>query len=91
MINNINFLDVKEFREKGYLQEANRLFFHPLGLALSVDIDKEGNESFGGIWDYRDDPEGMTFAPGVLSEEKAEFVRITRINKRPQEIEDLKR
>lgn len=32
-------MDIKEFREKGFLQEANRLFFHPLGLALEVQID----------------------------------------------------
>ena len=87
MADKINYLDVKEFREAGYLQEANRLFFHPLGLALSVDIDDDGNESLGGIWDYRSDPDGMTFAPEVLSEEKAEFVRSSRINASPQEIE----
>lgn len=28
-------IDLKEFREKGYLQEANRQFFHPLGLKLA--------------------------------------------------------
>jgi hypothetical protein len=55
-------IDIKEFREKGYLQEVNRKFFHPLGLALEVKIDSDGNESLGGIWDSRDDPEGFTFA-----------------------------
>jgi hypothetical protein len=25
-----------EFREKGYLQEVNRRFFHPLGIALAA-------------------------------------------------------
>lgn len=33
---NINRIDIKEFRELGYLQEVNRLFFHRLGLALEV-------------------------------------------------------
>lgn len=32
----IKYLNIKEFREKGYLQEANRRFFHPLGVALEV-------------------------------------------------------
>ena len=59
----IKRIDIKEFREKGYLQEVNRLFFHPLGLALEVIINKEtGEETLGGIWDYRDDPEGMYYA-----------------------------
>lgn len=30
----INHIDIGEFRDSGYLQEANRTFFHPLGLAL---------------------------------------------------------
>ena len=53
-------MNIKEFRKLGYLQEVNRKFFHPLGLALEVIIDDETKkESLGGIWDYRSDPEGM--------------------------------
>lgn len=123
----IHRIDITEFHEGGYLQEANRRFFHPLGLALEVvlfhlddvegcvkDLTREqrhfiysnnadvqvlsakigenfqGNgdreeltaleEQFrdrvfeiakasgyfeprlGGVWDYRDDPEGIYFA-----------------------------
>lgn len=54
-------LDLKEFVEKGFLQEANRLFFHPLGLAMSIEVDDNGNYKLGDIWDYRDDPEGVIF------------------------------
>lgn len=57
----INRIDIKEFREKGYLQEVNRRFLHPLGLALEIVIDDDGNEKLGGIWDYRDDTEGIYF------------------------------
>jgi hypothetical protein len=58
----IRRIDIKEFREFGYLQELNRQFLHPLGLALEVVVDDEtGEESLGGIWDYRDDPEGIVF------------------------------
>lgn len=57
----IKYMDIKEFREKGFLQEVNRSFFHPLGLALEIRIDDEGNYELGGIWDYRDDPEGMYY------------------------------
>jgi len=55
-------IDVKEFRSKGYLQELNRRFLHPLGLALEVIINENnGDEVLGGIWDYRNDPEGIHY------------------------------
>ena len=54
-------MDIKEFVEKGYLQELNRQFLHPLGLALEVQIGNENNYSLSGIWDYRNDPEGIYF------------------------------
>ena len=61
MGNDIKRMSVKEFRELGYLQELNRQFLHPLGLALEVVIDDTGNESFGEVWDCREDPEGITY------------------------------
>lgn len=67
----IKYMDIKEFLEDGYLQEANRLFFHPLGLALEVSIDKKGNYSLGRVWDYRDDPEGMFFGEDTMATDKA--------------------
>lgn len=55
-------IDIKEFREKGYLQEVNRRFLHPLGLALEVILDEEsGEERLGGVWDYREDKEGIYY------------------------------
>lgn len=67
-------MDIAEFRALGYLQELNRLFLHPLGLALEVVGSFDGTETLGGIWDSRDDPEGIVFsdAPDV---EKVVFVR----------------
>ncbi len=70
----ITKIDIKEFRKLGFLQEVNRLFFHPRGLALEVKIDDNGNESLGGVWDYRDDPEGMIFG-GEINQEKVENVK----------------
>lgn len=70
------YLDIAKFREEGYLQEANRLFFHPLGLALEVSIDDDGTETLGRIWDYRDDPEGMLFVTGLLSQEKIDKIAL---------------
>lgn len=51
-----------EFREAGYLQEVNRMMFHPLGLALAVEY--EADDDFVGrffCYDWRDDDEGGSF------------------------------
>lgn len=112
-------IDIKEFREGGFLQEANRHFFHPLGLALETVVDEceacDGvgqrgkgavaepcpachatgqTERLGGIWDYREDPEGITFDGGYgLDREKAanvtrEFVRHLKVRNQMFEVED---
>jgi hypothetical protein len=58
-----------EFLAAGYLQELNRQFLHPLGMALEVRCDDEGTpEKLGGVWDYRDDPEGMLFHESIAEE-----------------------
>lgn len=58
-------MDPVEFREAGYLQEVNRLVLHPLGLALEVVKYDDDHMQVGGIWDYRDDPEGMLFGDDI--------------------------
>lgn len=67
----IKKMSVREFRERGYLQELNRRFLHPLGLALEVGLDEDGTEHFGRVWDSRDDPEGIYFAEGMIDPDKA--------------------
>jgi hypothetical protein len=70
------YMDIGEFRDLGYLQEVNRLFFHPLGLALSVAAGEDGgNAVLHGIWDERDDPEGLMFYDGDIDPEKVQFVK----------------
>ena len=54
-------IDLNEFRDFGFLQEANRRFFHPLGLALFVRVDGDGKCISLGCQDGRDDPEGFCF------------------------------
>lgn len=100
----VKHIDITEFREVGFLQEANRLFFHPRGLALEVticdhcegsgiepgtngimcqagDLDCNGRgEWISGVWDYRDDPEGVIFGPDQLSFEKAKTVQAQLFN-----------
>lgn len=70
----IKRIDIREFWERGYLQEVNRRFLHPLGLALEV-VAPEPDAAdqawrLGGVWDARDDPEGVIFE-GFSPEEVA--------------------
>lgn len=80
----IEYMDIGEFRRAGYLQEVNRQFLHPLGLALEVGRDDEsGHWAITGVWDYRADPEGIRFAPEVIDDEFVERAeRIERIGNR---------
>lgn len=56
-----------EFRDLGFLQEVNRQFLHPLGLALEVVICEEtGEVTLGRIWDYRDALAGIIFEGDAL-------------------------
>lgn len=67
-------MDLKEFRDKGYLHEVNRLLLHRVGLALAWGEDEEGNMSLAGIVDFSDAPEGMVFTSELMSDEKIKFV-----------------
>ncbi|HVW10968.1 MAG TPA: hypothetical protein VHC90_20420 [Bryobacteraceae bacterium] len=68
----MNYLCAADLIYLGILQEANRLFFHPLGLALEVSVSAAAADAFVlRIQDQRDDPEGMIFGEGVMSAEKA--------------------
>lgn len=78
----IKKMSVREFRERGYLQELNRRFLHPLGLALEVGVDNDGVERFGNVWDYRDDPEGLIFAPGMIDPLKALRIQTEAVRKK---------
>lgn len=84
------WIDLKEFVDKGYLQEANRLFFHPLGLSLAVAVDDVGvGVTFHGFMDCRDDPDGVLFGPSftpdqaLQREEKVNFIK-AEMEKRAQ-------
>ena len=72
----MKLMDITEFVEKGYLQEVNRQFFHPLGLALAIKKHDNGKIEWQGIIDSRDDIEGFYFASlaEAMSMERAEHV-----------------
>lgn len=82
MSNKVKKMDAKEFRTMGLLAEINRTFLHPLGLALEVMINDDGTETIGGIWDYREDPEGIIYQP--FPEEQVKKAK-EFINKKHQE------
>lgn len=68
-------MSIREFRELGFLQEVNRCFLHPLGLALEARVPEDGSDEYlAGVWDYRSDPEGITYAPDTIEVEKIEQV-----------------
>jgi hypothetical protein len=54
-------MSLKDFRDLGFLQEANRQFFHPLGLALGLVANENEDYSSVIIYDWRDDPDGGMF------------------------------
>lgn len=68
-------ISMREFVTEGYLQEANRRFFHPLGLALQVNFFEHNDAAseIAGVVDVRDDAEGMIFADAP-DREKAERI-----------------
>lgn len=53
------YMPLNDFKNSGLLQEVNRQFFNPRGLALAVEIDSESDEVLS-IVGLRmcDDPEG---------------------------------
>jgi hypothetical protein len=69
-------INLKEFRDFGYLQEVNRRFFHPLGLALIMDCDGEDeNQAHLAIQDFRHLNEGQRFPEALISIQKAERIQ----------------
>lgn len=85
----VTYLHPTDFRDLGLLQEVNRLFFHPRGLALEVHADEEGRGSMApfmvvGVWDDRADPDGMWFGPDTIDQAKVDSVAAL-VTHRPQD------
>lgn len=57
----------RELIEKGYLQEANRLFFNPLGLSLALASEDAPSLI---VYDFRDALHGVAFSPEVIQSPK---------------------
>ena len=83
----MKFVDPNELVEFGFLQEVNRQFFHPLGMALSILREDDGTAEIVGVQDERDDPEGMCF--NGLDPAKAERVEALLESKKAARIKAL--
>lgn len=71
MAGDVKLIDIATFRELGFLQEANRLFFHPLGLALEVAVeDCEHCQGWG--MDPCTSPPGATVCPACNGAKQVE-------------------
>lgn len=81
----INYMNIEEFRSEGYLTEVNRRVLHPLGLALEVDVNDAGEWVLSGVWDYRDDPEGIRYEGPALeaASENASHIAQIEQQRRP--------
>lgn len=75
-LSNRKTMDLKEFVGDGFLREVNRQFFHPLGLALYVEQNANGEVRWGGILDGRDDEEGFVLGNGEELERSKRFQQI---------------
>lgn len=78
-----NFMDPKTVADFGILQEVNRLFFHPLGLALVIEYPtEEGEEAriLGIAQD--DDPEGWAFDDLSTTEARLNKERVDEIRRK---------
>lgn len=53
------FMPIEDFISEGYMQEVNRRFLHPLGLALVGSVREHGHELW--VIDSRDEPGGIYY------------------------------
>jgi hypothetical protein len=91
----MQLMSLKDFRDKGYLQEVNRRFLHPLGLGLGIAIRKEEiddeNEQkyFLVVVEALDDPEGMLYPESMMEKEKAVYINERWVEKAKTRMEEL--
>jgi hypothetical protein len=72
----VKYMAVEEFQKLGFLQEINRRLLHSAGLALEVMVSADGAEQRSGVWDFRDDSEGIVFGDLSKSENRKKVVTV---------------
>ena len=77
----MEYVEPKELLETGLVQEVNRHFFHPRGMALAVVVEDDGTHSGIVVQDHRKEPGGMLFGPnGISDTKKAHAEQLLRKN-----------
>jgi hypothetical protein len=72
----MKYVTPKDLLDWGLIFEINRKVLHPFGLALAVEVDGMSKVSFSSeVWDYRDDPEGIRFAPEVFEHGQDKYLK----------------
>lgn len=74
-------IDLRKFLEIGYLQEVNRQWFHPRGMALTIVLDDDPAVKPYMVVQGDDDPEGSYFgwelmSPAEIAEARDKFVAV---------------
>ena len=72
----VKYMDFHEFWKLGLLQEINRQFMHPRGLAFQMDFEDDKAINISGIWDERDDPEGIIYSKEMISDNIEHFEKM---------------
>ena len=75
-----NYFDMAKFVDFGYLQEVNRKFFHPLGVAMHIEFDNNRKPARWGIIDCRRNKVGLVYHEKFLEHKNAKAATI-RIEK----------
>lgn len=79
----MKYAEIHELQDLGIIQEANRLLFHPLGLAMEV------REDCVVFQDWRADPAGVIFGDAVADPAKhAAFCKFKHEREAPR-VEEL--
>lgn len=68
-VTDLDYVDLQELHRDGYIHEANRRFFHPLGLALALVTDDDRPPHLA-VLDRRDGP-SYQFTRDTLNSDKA--------------------
>lgn len=81
-----NYADLRELHRFGVLQEANRLFFHPLGLAMVWELPRDDADQIVprvvGFLTAQDDPEGWAFTDLSDTESRLNQERVDELRNR---------
>jgi hypothetical protein len=85
------YMSLTEFVKLGFVQEINRQFLHPRGLALEYIIDEDGRVEDDPlrIWDCRDDPEGIYFDETLIDDNRREYVNSLLFDKQKTRLQNL--